>query len=67
MSILILACSVLNNALKEETTLKMHLISSTANTRVCAPIESNDCTWLEQDFYGNKPFGTLFFKASLPA
>ena len=45
----------------------MHLVYSTASTRVCAPIEPDDCTWLEQDFYGNQSFNTLFFKASLPA
>ena len=67
ISVLFLACSILNSEFKEKTTLKMHLVYSTASTRVCAPIEPDDCTWLEQDFYGNQSFNTLFFKASLPA
>ena len=63
---LIIACSSLNTALKEETTLNFYRVFSSANTRVSAVVEPEDCEELEQDFYTSKPFNTLFLKASLP-
>lgn len=66
MGVLVFTCSVMNDAMNEETTLKMNRISSTANTRVSAVIEPNDCTVLEQDFYVEKPFNSLAFRATLP-
>ena len=63
---LIIACSSLNTALKEETTLNFYRVFSSANTRVSAVVEPEDCEELEQDFYTGKPFNTLFFMATLP-
>ena len=67
MGILIVACSSLNAILQTETMLNFYRVSSTSNTRVCAEIGSGDFTELEQDFYADKPFNTLFFKAMVPA
>ena len=67
MGFLLIVCSSLNTALKEETTLSFYRIISTINTRVCDDIKPNDFICLDQDFYSEKPFNTLTIKAAIPA
>ena len=67
LGILIVVCSNLNTVLKTETTLDFYRISSTSNIRVCAEVGTDGFDELEQDFYAEKPFNTLFFKATIPA
>lgn len=66
MGFLLIVCSNLNSVLKEKTTLNFYRVSSTINTRVCAPIEPQGFLQLDQDFYAEKPYNTLFLKATLP-
>lgn len=66
MGFLLVICSGLNVALKEEKTLHFNRVYSTGDIRVCAEIEPRSFTKLEQDFYTDKPFNSLFFKAALP-
>ena len=66
MGFLIITCASLSSSLKEETTLNLYRIYSSANTRVCESIKPEGFTRLNQDFYTEKPFNTLFLKASLP-
>lgn len=66
LGFLLIVCSSLNIALKEETTLNFYRVSSTANTRVCDEIKPQDFLQLDQDFYSDKPFNTLLLKAALP-
>lgn len=66
LGFLIIVCSSLNVALKEERKLNFNRVFSTGDTRVCAEIEPHSFVKLEQDFYTDKPFNTLFFKAGLP-
>lgn len=63
---LIIVCASLNFLLKKETTLNFYRIYSSANTRFCAVVEPAGFKELNQDFNANKPFNTLFIKASLP-
>lgn len=67
MGFLIVACSSLSVTLKEETILNCYRIYSSANTRVCAVVEPEDFMELDQDFYAEQPFNTLFFMAALPS
>ena len=63
---LIIACAVLNSAMREKASPHFYSVFSTENARFCAEIEPRDFQRLEQDFYANKPFNTLFFRAALP-
>ena len=66
MGFLIIVCSSLSVALKGEKTLYFNRVFASKDTRVCAEIEPYDFTRLDQDFYTDKPFNSLFFKAVLP-
>ena len=55
----------LNVALREENTLHFNRVFSSGNTRMCAEIPQN-FQQLNQDFYAEKSFNSLFIKASLP-
>ncbi len=63
---LAVVCSNLNTLLLEERPINTYSVVSTANTRLCEAIDDYEVRQLDQDFYGEKPFNTLFFKAGLP-
>ena len=66
MVFLIIVSLNLNTALNQETMLNFHRLFSSEATRYSQAIEPCDFRLLEQDFYTDKPFNTLFFRASLP-
>lgn len=63
---LAVVCSNLNILLLEERPINTYSVVSTANTRLCDAINPYNAYQLDQDFYGEKPFNTLFIKATLP-
>ena len=66
MCFLAIGCSSLNILLLEERPINTYSVVSTANTRLCDVIDPYEARQIDQDFYGEKPFNTLFFKAALP-
>ena len=66
MGFLVIVCSNLNTILKEKTTLNFYRVFSSEHNRVCAEIKPGDFRTLEQDFYTDKPFDSLFFRAAIP-
>ena len=66
MCFLAVVCSNLNTLLLEERPVNTYSVVSTANVRLCDAIDPYEARQLDQDFYGEKPFNTLFFKAGLP-
>ena len=65
MGFLVIVCSNLNTILKEKTTLNFYRIFSSEHNRVCAEIKPGDFQELTQDFYTDKPFNSLYFRAAI--
>ena len=66
MGFLVIVCSNLNTLLKEKTTLNFYRVFSSEHNRVCAELKPRDFRELEQDFYTDKPFNSLFFRTAIP-
>ncbi len=66
IGIIVLACAVLNLALKEKKELLFYRILTSSSQRINMPVEPKNFEYLHQDFYEKNPFNTIFIKASLP-
>ena len=64
MGFLVVVCSNLNTVLKEKATLNFYRVFSSGHNRVCAEIKPGDYQELTQNFYTDKPFNSLYFRAA---